>query len=155
MLLSQSLSRNLYRIVPKQLVQKEKVVDQYLFQNIKKKKKKKKKKPSVFIENMNKRNIAKKFNEAPIGVWTDIVHEKVQLSNKSFSESEKEIDALINKHFDTFFTKAILKKVVGAKNIIIWPSDGSLFNPVVDRVEVFRVSSNKYILLVRVNHLIE
>ena len=102
---------------------------------------------------MNKRFIANVFKNAKIGEWSDIVSEKIKLTNASFTESEEsrqEINRLIDKYFTVFFTKAIMKKVIGLKTIVIWPPDGSPFNPVVDRVEVFRVSANKYIMLIRV-----
>lgn len=105
---------------------------------------------------MNKRSIAKKFNEAEIGQWSDIMTEKIKLTNASFTESEEskqEINAHFAKYYDTFFTKAILKKVIGSKTIVVWPTDGTPFKPVVDRVEVFRVSASKYIMLIRVSHL--
>ena len=102
---------------------------------------------------MNKRSVSRKFNDAKIGEWSDITTERIKLTAASFTESEEsrqEINLLIDKYFTVFFTKAIMKKVIGLKTIVIWPTDGSPFNPVVDRVEVFRVSANKYIILIRV-----
>lgn len=106
---------------------------------------------------MNRRAISKTFNEVPIGEWADIVPERIKLTNGAFPNSEEsrmEINRHIEKYNEVFFSTAILKKVVGSKTIVTWPVDGNtLFKPVVDRVEVFRVSKAKYVMLIQVEHV--
>jgi hypothetical protein len=103
---------------------------------------------------MNKRSLAKKFNAAEPGMWSDITTERIKLTAASFTEqseeSMQEINVLVDKYCSTFFSKAIMKKVVNVKSIVIWPQDASPFTPIVDRVEVFRISANRAIMLIRV-----
>ena len=103
---------------------------------------------------MNRRSLAKKFNDASKDVWTTVTTERIKLTSASFTEqseeSRQEINVQVDKYIDTFLTKAVKKKIHGLKVQVIWPTDGTPFNPVVDRVEVFRVSANKYIMLIHV-----
>ena len=106
---------------------------------------------------MNKRSIAKAFNEAPKGFWTTIMSEPIKLTNsffKSEEESREEINIHIQKYLDTFLTTAVLKKISGLKAIVNWPAGDTPFRPYVDRMEVFRLG-NKYILLVHVHNLVD
>lgn len=107
---------------------------------------------------MNKRSIAKAFNEAPKGEWTTIASEPIKLTNAFFNreeESREEINIHIQKYLDTFLTKAVMKKVSGLKVVVNWPaSDEEPFRPYVDRMEVFRLG-NKYVLLAHVLNLAE
>lgn len=106
---------------------------------------------------MNKRSIAKAFNEAPKGEWTTIASEPIKLTNaffKSEDESRAEINIHIQKYLETFLTKAVLKKVSGLKVIVNWPAGDIPFRPYVDRMEVFRLGT-KYVLLVHVLNLSE
>ena len=104
---------------------------------------------------MNKRSIAKAFNEAPKDVWTTIVSEPVKLTNAFFkneAESKEEIDVHIAKYIDTFLTKSVQKKLVGLEIVVQWPTGDIPFRPYVDRVKVFRLG-NKYVGVIIVNHL--
>jgi hypothetical protein len=99
---------------------------------------------------MNKRSIAKAFNEAPKGQWTTITTEEIVLAKVEISSAE-EMNQLVGKYIDTFLTKAVQKKIPGLKAIVNWPSgDAPLVNPTVSRMEVFRMSASKYVLLLRV-----
>ena len=103
---------------------------------------------------MNRRSLTKKFNSAEPGVWTDLTTERIKLTAASFTEqseeSQQEINLQIDKYCTTFFSKAVMKKVVNVKSIVIWPIDGTPFNPVVDKVEIFKISSNRALMLIRV-----
>lgn len=106
---------------------------------------------------MNKRSIAKAFNEALKGVWTTIAAEPIKLTNSFYldeEESRQEINTHIDKYIDLFLTKAVQKKITGLKTLVTWPGDGSPFRPYVDRMEVLRLG-NKYILLMHVHNLRE
>jgi hypothetical protein len=106
---------------------------------------------------MNKRSISKKFNDAEIGVWTPIIDEEVRLTDASFSP-DSEVEAEINKHIAAYIQKslsaAVQKKIIGLKAVVSWPYDGSNLRPVVNKIEVFRISGKKYILLMRIGHSI-
>lgn len=102
---------------------------------------------------MNKRSIAKKFNDAKIGEWSDITTERIKLTAASFTESEEsrqEINVQIDKYINTFLTKSVQKKIHGLKVLVNWPTNSSPFNPVVDGVEVFRITKSKYVMLIHV-----
>lgn len=104
---------------------------------------------------MNKRSVSKKFNDAEIGVWTPIIDEEVVLTNASFTPNS-EVEVEINKHIAVYIQKslstAVQKKIIGLKAVVNWPYDGSNLHPVVKKIEVFRISGKKYILLMRIGH---
>ena len=102
---------------------------------------------------MNKRNIAKAFNEAPKGIWVDILPKAVQLSTKTFESSEEsrqEINTLVDKFINTYLSKAVQKKTPGLKVQVRWPKEGGLENPQITRVEIFRYATGKYVMLIQV-----
>ena len=102
---------------------------------------------------MNRRSLAKKFNDAKIGEWSDITTERIKLTAASFTESEEsrqEINAQITKYINTFLTKSVQKKIPGLKVLVNWPTDGTPFNPIVDRMEIFKISANRAIMLIHV-----
>lgn len=102
---------------------------------------------------MNKRSVAKAFNEAKINQWTTITSEKIKLTNGFFEseeESREEINTYIDQYINFFLTKAVQKKVTGLKGLVTWPLAGTPFKPVVSKMEVFRMSANKYVLLLHV-----
>ena len=104
---------------------------------------------------MNKRSVAKAFNEAEKGKWTVITTKEIKLTNGFFKhseESEEEINIHIRTYIDTFLTKAVQKKIVGLTANIHWPYDGVPFRPYVDKIKVFRLGS-KYVAVINVNHL--
>ena len=103
---------------------------------------------------MNKRSIAKAFNEAPKGGWTTIASEPIKLTTafyKDNAESREEINTHLEKYINTFLTTAVQKKITGLKVIVSWPPGETAFRPYVDKMEVFRIG-NKYVLLVHVLH---
>lgn len=112
----------------------------------------------MFLKKMNKRSISKIFNEAEIGVWTPIIDEEVMLTDGSFppdAGSEAEINQLIDEYIQKSLSAAVQKKVIGFKAIVNWPHDGSNLHPAVKKIEVFRISGKKYILLMRIGHYVE
>ena len=109
-----------------------------------------------FYYKMNKRSIAKAFNEAPHNVFTqlpvpDLVLTKAPVSDTP--EARAELNFAVQKYVDTFFTKAVQKKITFTKTLVTWPhSNTTLFKPYVHKVEVFRYG-NKYVMLIVVNHM--
>lgn len=109
----------------------------------------------MFLKKMNKRSISKIFNESGVGVWTPIIDEEVVLTNGSFppdSGSEAEINKHIAAYIQKSLSEAVQKKIIGLKAVVNWPYDGSNLRPAVKKIEVFRISGKKYILLMRIGH---
>ena len=104
---------------------------------------------------MNKRSIAKAFNEAAHNVFTQLPVEQLLLTKGpvfNTPDGVATINSSIKKFFDMFFTSAVQKKIVFTKTIVTWPHDDKTpFNPYVHKVEVFRYG-NKYIMLILVYH---
>jgi hypothetical protein len=102
---------------------------------------------------MNKRSIAKLFNQAPKGVWTTITTDPVRLSEASFNnteESREQINELVNQYINKYLTKAVQKKIPGLRAIVDWSNNGApLDRPAVAYMEVFRLGT-KFVLILHV-----
>lgn len=107
---------------------------------------------------MNKKSVSKNFNNATPGEWTTIIDEKIKLTNAFFThspESEAEINVHVDKYLQMFLSKAVQRKIIGLKVLVNWPVGDVPLRPVVTKVEVFKVTGTKYILLMHIGHLPE
>lgn len=107
---------------------------------------------------MSKRIIAKALKDSAKDEFTKLPIDDVLLTKEKFSNNEESkiiINKLVEQYYETFFTKAVSKKIAFVKTKVIWPADENIkFSPYISSIESYRYG-NKYVLLIIVLNLLE